>query len=422
LSSYLSNSTSSKVRRSVSTSRSDAGARVLRSATDDSAVALQRLLALFAAKDLETLIDSAFPLLRAAVACDFATAFYRSAGNGLLKERDSLGREYQPAFMRRYVELTPALAIAMANPGIKLIATRTALPRASEDLQRSAFYLEVMQPQGWRHGVALCFWGDPPAESPIFVTSVYRIEGQSDFSNRELAALDRLHPFLDCAVNGVHERAAAETLRDGMAIVVDDETRGVVILDRNYLLVRANRVARQLSAVWVDEASTPAERSPGAWCLPPVLLGACRELHHEWQSLLHANPDATGLRRQRRVVHPHVAGLTASITMVCPHTADLGEPTFVLELDRRVHGVALGIPDGSAAVLQKMTTAERAVALALADGLSNQEIADLLGKTVDAVKFLLHRIYQKTGVPNRTALVAALRSRPTGDAINGNDV
>lgn len=399
MSTYLSNSTS-------------AGTRPLRSASDDPVVAPERLLALFAAKDLETLIDSAFSLLRAAVACDFATAFYRSAGNGLLKERDSRGREYQPAFMRRYLELTPALAIAMANPGIKLITTRTALPRFSKDLKRSAFYLEIMQPQGWRHGVALCFWGDPPAESPIFVTSVYRIEGQSDFSNHELAALERLHPFLDSAVNRVHERAAAETVRDGMAIVVDDETRGVVILDRNYLLVQANPVARQLSAAWVDEANTPAERSSGAWRLPSVLLGVCRELSHEWQSLVHANPDARGLRRQRRVVHPYVAGLTASITMVCPNTPDLGEPTFVIELDRRVHGVAVDIPDGSAPVLQKMTTAERAVALALADGLSNQEIADQLGKTVDAVKFLLHRIYQKTGLPNRTALVAVLRSRP----------
>ena len=58
------------------------------------------------------------------------------------------------------------------------------------------------------------------------------------------------------------------------------------------------------------------------------------------------------------------------------------------------------------------TTACCAVALALADGLSNQDIADRLGKTVDAVKFMLHRIYQKTGLPNRAALVAVLRSRP----------
>jgi DNA-binding CsgD family transcriptional regulator len=59
-----------------------------------------------------------------------------------------------------------------------------------------------------------------------------------------------------------------------------------------------------------------------------------------------------------------------------------------------------------------MTVAERAVAMVLADGLSNQEIAERLGKSVDAVKFLLHRIYHKTGFPGRTALVAVLRSRP----------
>jgi DNA-binding CsgD family transcriptional regulator len=128
--------------------------------------------------------------------------------------------------------------------------------------------------------------------------------------------------------------------------------------------------------------------------------------------LLRADPDATGIRRNRPVAHPRVPGLTAWIMLVCPNTADLGEPTFVLELDRRVHGITLDTPDRSVPVLQKMTAAERAVAMVLADGFSNQEIADRLGKSVDAVKFLLHRIYQKTGVPSRAALVAILRARP----------
>ena len=85
---------------------------------------------------------------------------------------------------------------------------------------------------------------------------------------------------------------------------------------------------------------------------------------------------------------------------------------FVLELDRRVHGVTLDTPDRSVPILQKMTASERAVATVLADGFSNQEIADQLGKSLDAVKFLLHRIYQKTGIPSRAALVAVLRARP----------
>jgi DNA-binding NarL/FixJ family response regulator len=117
----------------------------------------------------------------------------------------------------------------------------------------------------------------------------------------------------------------------------------------------------------------------------------------------------------RRISHPRVPGLTASITLVCPNTSGLGEPTYVVERDRQVHGVALDAPDRSSPVLEKLTQAECGVAMVLADGFSNQEIADRLGKTVAAVKFLLHRIYQKTGVPSRTALVAVLRassSRP----------
>ena len=410
LSSYLSNSKVSG--RSENASGSKANARRPPSAADDSMVTPGRVLEMFAAKDLEALIGTAFDIIRAAVACDFASAFYRSGGDGLLKARDSRGRQYGVELMRRHVELNPAIPLALANRGVKVLASRMGLPRSNKKLRRTAFYREIMEPLGWRHSVALCFWGDPPAEMPIFVISADRSEDQSDFSDHEVAALTGLYPFLDCAVNRLHERETAETVRDGMAIVADDGTRGVVILDRNFLLVAANPVARELSAAWMDEARTPAEGSSGAWRLPPVLLGACRKLHHEWQSLVHANPDATGLRRQRRVVHPHVDGLTASITMVCPNTAGLGEPTFVLELDRRIHGVALDTPDRSAPVLQKMTAAECAVALALADGLSNQDIADRLGKTVDAVKFLLHRIYQKTGVPNRAALVAVLRSRP----------
>jgi hypothetical protein len=102
-----------------------------RQASNRAGVASEQLLALFAAKDLDALIETAFNVLRSAVVCDFASAFYRSAGNGLLKERDSRGRESDPALMRRYVELTPALPIAMANRGINVLSTRTILPGIS---------------------------------------------------------------------------------------------------------------------------------------------------------------------------------------------------------------------------------------------------------------------------------------------------
>ena len=100
-----------------------------------------------------------------------------------------------------------------------------------------AFYREIMEPLGWRHSVALCFWGDPPAEFPIFVMSVDRSEGRRDFSADDVTALERLHPFLDSAVKRLHELDAAHAVRDGIALAVRDGARGVAILDQNLCLV-----------------------------------------------------------------------------------------------------------------------------------------------------------------------------------------
>src|ERR1044071_6687087 len=119
---------------------------------DGVGVAPRHLLSLFTAKNLDALIEMAFVVVSATVECDFVSALYRSVGDGLLKERDSLGREYEPAFMRRYAELTPAIPLVMSNPGLKILSTRTDLPGSTAEIRRTAFYREVMRPQGWRHG------------------------------------------------------------------------------------------------------------------------------------------------------------------------------------------------------------------------------------------------------------------------------
>ena len=74
------------------------------------------------------------------------------------------------------------------------------------------------------------------------------------------------------------------------------------------------------------------------------------------------DPDATALRLHRRVSHPRTPGLAASITMVWS-TDQLSEPVFVLELDSVCNGVGLEPPKRSGSRLQKMTAAERGVAI-----------------------------------------------------------
>ena len=256
-----------------------------------------------------------------------------------------------------------------------------------------------MRPQGWRHGAALCFWGDVPAELPIFVGGVYRREGRRDFSAQELTVLSGLHPFLESAIKMVTDRAAMRTLGDGFAHVVQHRSRGFAILDHHLALEQANVVARELCAAWRDVGPPSRPQTAGSWTLAPVLADACRALRAEWQSTvdLGASPSRTSFHRQ--LSHPRQRDLTALITMVCPTTDSMAEPSYVLEFERRVHGMALAAVDPSVPLLLKLSAGERAVAMALADGLSNQAIADRLGKKVSAVKFLLHRVYEKSWPP-----------------------
>lgn len=370
------------------------------------------VLAAFAAADLEAFIDAALQVLKTAVTCEFASVFYVTGPDGLLKERDSRGREYSGEFMRRYAALSPAIPIALANPGIEVLSTRTAFPSSERALRKTAFFREIMQPQGWRHAVALCFWDDPPAALPAVVASVNRTAAQGDFPGSDLAVLHGLHALLDRAVRLLRDRDSARAVQECMAAAMCGGTRGHAILDAGLGLIEATPIARRLCAAW-DDSDAPLD-SDGTlrWGVPPALLAVCRELEHEWRSLLCANPGVTGVRLHRHIAHPSVPGLTATVTIVCPRTHGLGGPTFMLEFDRRVRGMTLDGADPTADVLRLMTPSQRAVALVLADGFSNQEIADRLGKTVSAVKFLLHKIYERTEVPNRAALVAVLRGNP----------
>jgi DNA-binding CsgD family transcriptional regulator len=355
----------------------------------------QQLFALITVRTVETMIDAAFPVAASVVRCDFVSAFYRTTGpDGLLNERDSLGRTSGREFMQRYAELTPALPLAIAHPGIRLLTTRGVLPASSRILRRTPFYQEIMRPQGWRHGVSLCFWGEPRAESPIFVLSVYRREGRRDFGALDLAKLERMYPFFDFAVNRVREWEATQMVRAGMAITAHTGPHGFAILDCNLKLLQTNDEAHELCAAWDDAPAT----GHTMWRPPRDIARECRALHQDWRTRVRAGVDANALHR--RIAHSRRPGLIASITMIAPSTEGLSEPAFVLEFTRIRE-------DGG--VLQKLTTAERAVAIVIAGGFSNQEIAERLGKTVHAVKFLLHRIYEKTGVTNRAALVAMLR-------------
>ena len=54
----------------------------------------------------------------------------------------------------------------------------------------------------------------------------------------------------------------------------------------------------------------------------------------------------------------------------------------------------------------RLTAREREIAILVAGGLSNKEIARKIGISEGTVKIHLYNVYQKLGISNRTALAA----------------
>jgi DNA-binding CsgD family transcriptional regulator len=364
------------------------------------------LLALYAATTLDRFIDQTFRMLPRAVSCDYVSAFYQRVGDGFFKERDSWGRTWSRAFMRRYAELTPAVRLVTANPGIKILATRFALTASDVELHRMPLYREVMQRQGWRHGAVLCFWSAPCASFPIFVLTLYRTEGHPDFTDDDLRILEDLHSFLAPAVTRFHDISASEAVSAGVATALRHVSPGIIVLDWQLRIVRTTLAGRHLCAKWNGisaDRRTAIARAPLS--VPACLLQVCHDLRRELTSVMQRDRESS-TRRRRSVFHPEAPTFLASVTVVCLATP-LSEPSFVIEFEDPNQSPA---PNADrASLLARLTKSESEVAVVVAEGLSNEEAAERLGKSLHAVKFLLHRVYRRLGVANRARLSLLLR-------------
>ena len=76
---------------------------------------------------------------------------------------------------------------------------------------------------------------------------------------------------------------------------------------------------------------------------------------------------------------------------------------------------ALLAEEQSGSPLDLLSRREREIAEGVAQGKRNRDIAEAVGMTEGSIKVYLHRIYEKLGVENRTALaVMMLEARKTG--------
>jgi DNA-binding CsgD family transcriptional regulator len=126
-------------------------------------------------------------------------------------------------WLERQREVNMMPAFALSHPGLKIYRLSQVV-LDPQQLRDSEFFRRYMAAEGWYYSVSLLFWDAGRLVSEIVIR---RTAEQGDFTARELALLQRLHPHLETTL----QRLSAVERRAGLAGAVQpaDATKHATI-------------------------------------------------------------------------------------------------------------------------------------------------------------------------------------------------
>lgn len=273
------------------------------------------------------------------------------------------------------------------------------------ELEKTVWFKEFMVPEGWHDFLGMAFRSGPIVHSSLFVNRAFN---QPTFSAAEAALFEEAYPYFAAALQRVRLLENTRAVRADLENSLLDLPVATLLLNWQLGIEQANRLAARMCAAWqhgIEHARR--HKVPARLEVPADLVAACAQLRDSW-----SNPGHNGIRLLRRTVsHPQHPELQATITLLRPHALRLAAPTFLIritEVTTAAEGAGAEATD-VAALLTRLSGAERDILPLLRRGLSNKEIAAALGKAVPTVKKQLHTIMAKAGVTSRTRLITLLQ-------------
>jgi DNA-binding CsgD family transcriptional regulator len=268
-------------------------------------------------------------------------------------------------------------------------------------MESDPFFINFIQRIGLRHACPLIFWRDS-LDGADLVVGPHRSAKWHAFSSEEIATMELIHSHIDAAYRRVNQLQSQRCARRGMEDFVALLPLPALLVDWNLTPVFHNAAGREAAARWSGESvhlNAPAK----GFRPPSDLLSIIAEMKQDWTTALLNDPGPT-VYFERAVAHPKNPGLRALITMTALRSPHFGKPSFVIRFESDTPGA-----HGRLATLSRLSKRERDLALMVSDGLSNQEIADALGRCLNTVKSELHAVFKKLEIPSRARLMALLR-------------
>lgn len=320
------------------------------------------------------------------------------------------GDDLEGMNLRRYAEEYSALDPFVNLPDGTPVTLEDMLPMAA--LRETAFYRDFLRP----FDVAQVLGLDIHDQGRVaLLLRVQRSEQAPRFGEDEKALFALLEPHLRQVLRAVQrdrERVSEHSLFESITGHLE---MGTILLDRQCRVAYSNPVARHL-----------LERGDGLREIQGGLVATSRADNRDLQVLLEACCAAgegnTSLARAISLPRPgQESGLHLLVKPLSPAAEDALAPEFRGDEHAARAVVYIRIPDpldaGHKDLLEQLfalTPSEARLALALANGMNLDEIAEHLCVSRNTLRTQLRTTFQKTGVNQQSALVSLVLRSVTG--------
>jgi DNA-binding CsgD family transcriptional regulator len=366
------------------------------------AAAADELLRLHAARDLRGLWRALQLVVRDLFPGDSQTLEVGFGDEAVARKVYRHAHPYTPREQRRD---HPGQAWLAAHPGVA--AYRLSDVAAPSSIAGTPFHERVMRREGWERLLSIAAWRGRELRG---VLNVHRGAAWPDFSPRELRLAEALQPHFGTALGRVLDSEEAGFLAEHFAAMLEEVPVGLLLLGWDLKPLWHNGEAAHACAVWNHGERRAAALNPRrAFRVPLALARACAEMRSEWEK-------AGGPRRETtpepRVLSVDELGLHAQVSMHALGANALLRPAFQIQLDhRRPRGDRnRPLSPGLVALLARLSTREREVAMRVREGLRTNQIAAELGRSPHTIKVQISSIFSKLGAASR-ARVAMLLNR-----------
>jgi DNA-binding CsgD family transcriptional regulator len=358
------------------------------------------LLALQTAMESKSFLKAAEQLLQAVVPCDVVyTLLHYSMDRGCSTVAwGSDGSVFDNEYLRASLQGNPLGRVLATKPGVKVHTLRDCYA-TEEAMESDPFFVNFIKRIGLRHACPMIFWREK-LDGADLVIGAHRSARWPPFSSEDVAAMELIHPHVDAAYRRVNALQSQRCARRALEEFIDLLPLPAILIDWELTPFFHNTAAREAAARW-SGAGRHVKVAAQEFTVPPDLLMTIGTMKEDWTNALLKAPGPTTFLERTLT---QSTGWRALISMTALRSPHFGRPSFVIRFESDIPA-----RNGRLAALTRLSTRERDLALMVSDGMSNQEIADALGRSLNTVKSELHGVFKKLGIPSRARLMALLR-------------